>query len=138
MKSPRTVKKVQSLAGRVVVLSCFISKSADRCNLLFKALKLRRKLQWTPKYEETFQQLKEYLTHLLILTKPKTGDTLIIYLVISKHTTSSVLVIKEEDGNRRPVYYISKNMVEAKKRYPLSKKLVLVLITYARKLRSYF
>lgn len=45
MKSPSTIKEVQSLVGRVAALSRFISKATDRCKPFFKTLKAGKKLQ---------------------------------------------------------------------------------------------
>ncbi|CAL2266492.1 unnamed protein product [Prunus armeniaca] len=39
MKSPSTVKEIQSLAGRAAALNRFLSKSNDKCRPFFKALK---------------------------------------------------------------------------------------------------
>ena len=39
LSPPRTVKEVQSLAGKVAALSRFISKTAERCLPFFKALR---------------------------------------------------------------------------------------------------
>ena len=85
MKSPSTIKKVQSLA-------------TERCKPFFKALKARKKLQWTAECEETFQKLKEYLVNSLLLAKPKPGVVLLLYFTISEHATSSVLLREDEDG----------------------------------------
>ena len=39
ISSPRTIKEVQSLIGKVVALNRFISKATDKCLLFFKTLK---------------------------------------------------------------------------------------------------
>ena len=39
MQSPRTVKKVQRLTGRVAALNRFISRATDKCLPLFKVLR---------------------------------------------------------------------------------------------------
>ena len=39
MSSPRTVKEVQSLTGRIVALNRFVSKTTDKCLPFFKTLK---------------------------------------------------------------------------------------------------
>ena len=120
MKSPRTIKKVQSLAGRVAVLSRFISKATDRCKSFFKALKTGKKLQWTPDCEEAFQELKGYLVNAPLLAKPEPGEGLLLYLAVSEHATSSVLLQEDDNGIQRPIYYTSKAMVDAEKRYPIA------------------
>ena len=39
MKSPKTVKEVQKLTGRIVALNKFVSKAMDKCLPFFKTLK---------------------------------------------------------------------------------------------------
>ena len=39
ISSPRTIKEVQSLIGKVATLNRFISKATDKCLLFFKTLK---------------------------------------------------------------------------------------------------
>ncbi|KAM2938415.1 hypothetical protein FF1_038206 [Malus domestica] len=64
-------------------------------------------------------------THLL--SKPKVGDTLIIYLSVSASAISSVLI--RNDGNvERPVYYASKALQDTETRYSNIEKLALALI----------
>ena len=60
-----------------------------------------------------------------------------MYLAISDHVVSGVLVREDEDVQKL-IYYVSKSLVQAKTLYSTIEKLVLALITSARKLRSYF
>ena len=54
LKSPRCIKDVQRLTGKVAALNRFISKSADRCRLFYEVLRKNKCFQWTHKYEEAF------------------------------------------------------------------------------------
>ena len=94
-------------------------------------------MEWTLECEEAFGQLKEYLTRAPLLSTPREGDQLFLYLVVSKWVISSVLV-REEEEKQYSVYCTSKALVDAETRYPLMEKWVLALITAARKLRPYF
>ena len=44
IKSPKIVKEVQSLKGKVIVLKRFVSKAMDKCMPFFKVLK--KAFQW--------------------------------------------------------------------------------------------
>ena len=61
MTSPQTPKEVMSLAGKVAVLSRFVSRATDRCVSFFDVLKGSKKFEWTDKCEQAFQALKEHL-----------------------------------------------------------------------------
>ena len=54
MPSPKSIKDVQRLNGRIAALSRFISKSSDHCVSFFKALKGKKNFEWTPECEDAF------------------------------------------------------------------------------------
>ncbi|XP_074326570.1 uncharacterized protein LOC141664514 [Apium graveolens] len=138
MRSPRRVKDVQSLTGRVAALNRFISKSSDKCQKFFKAIKRAgRNFKWTEECEEAFQNIKKHLSSPPMLSNPKAGETLTLYLAVSDFTISAVLV-REEDDVQLPVYYVSKRLADAETRYTSLEKLAYALILASRKLRPYF
>ncbi|PKA58156.1 hypothetical protein AXF42_Ash012879 [Apostasia shenzhenica] len=62
MPSPRSLKEIQKLAGRVNSLGRFISKADDRCLPFFQYLRNDKRGQWTDECEAAFIELKKYLT----------------------------------------------------------------------------
>ncbi|XP_074348390.1 uncharacterized protein LOC141687099 [Apium graveolens] len=116
MRSPRRVKDVQSLTGRVAALNHFVSKSFDKCQEFFNTIKgVGRNFEWTEKCEEAFQNIKKHLSSPPILSNPKEGETWVLYLAVSNFAVSAVLV-QEEDGIQLPVYYVSKRLADAETR----------------------
>ncbi|KAK0575700.1 hypothetical protein LWI29_005397 [Acer saccharum] len=115
MVSPKTLKDVQKLTGCLASLSRFIAKSTDRCLPFFKALKKGKGIKWNEDCEKAFQALKDYLGQAPLLSKPETGETLYMYLSVSEAATSSVLV-RQEDGIQKPIYYTSKALLPAETR----------------------
>ena len=71
-----------------------------------------------------------------VLTAPEPGEDLFMYLLVSEHAVSAVLL--KEKGVQQPVYYISKTLVDAKTRYLPLEKLVLAFVHATRKLIQYF
>ncbi|KAM1256282.1 hypothetical protein ACFX2G_031011 [Malus domestica] len=138
MKEPITSKDIQSLTGKVAALTRFISKATYGCAHFFKALKGNKKyITWTEECAKAFRNLKEYMSKAPLLSKPEVGDTLIIYLSVSASAVSSVL-IRNDSGVERPVYYASKALQDAETRYSNIEKLALALVMSAQKLRPYF
>ncbi|XP_022871367.1 uncharacterized protein LOC111390542 [Olea europaea var. sylvestris] len=72
-----------------------------------------------------------------LLSKPKPGEILQLYLAVSNEAISPVL-IREEGTTQLPIYYTSKALLSMETRYPDMEKLTLALITASKKLRLYF
>ena len=103
------------------------------CHLFFSTLRKSKDFKWTLACEQALQDLKRYLTSPLLLSKPKDGEQLFIYLVVSEGAISVVLV-REEEGKQFPVNYVSKSLLDTKTCYTQLEKLELALVTVACKL----
>ncbi|KAK0570756.1 hypothetical protein LWI29_005946 [Acer saccharum] len=137
IESPKCIKDVQKLTGRVAALNRFISKSSERCLPFFNTLRKNKTFEWNDDCEKAFQDLKAYLKSPPLLSKPKDNETLFIYLAVSDTAVSAVLV-REKVSNQHPVYYVSKTLLDVETRYSRLEKLALALVVAARKLRPYF
>ena len=135
MASPRIVKEVQKLTGRITALNRFVSKATDKCLPFFKTLK--QAFTWTDECEEAFQDLKRYLSNPTFLSPSKEGENLYLYLAVSTTTVSAAL-IREEAKKQLPVYYVSQAFQWAESNYPQIEKIAFALIVISRKLRQYF
>jgi len=74
MTSPKIVKEVQKLTGRIAALNRFVSKPTDKCLPFFKTLK--QAFAWTDKCKATFQELKRYLSNPPLQSPSKEGENL--------------------------------------------------------------
>ena len=63
-----------------------------------------------------FQQLKQYLSRPHIMFSPEADEVLYAYIVVALHAVSLVL-IRDDNGLQKPVYYVSKLLHEAEVRY---------------------
>ncbi|XP_076944267.1 uncharacterized protein LOC143614833 [Bidens hawaiensis] len=136
MPSPKSVKKVQTLNGRLVALNRFLSSHAERSFPFVSTLRNCKKSQfrWTEEAETAFQEIKSLLAELPTLTAPKAGEPLVVYLAASERTISAVLMV-ERNGIQTPIYYISRTLADAETRYSSLEKLVLSPVQTARRLR---
>ena len=135
MKPPQNVKEVQSLTRQVVTLNRFVSKATDKCLPFFNILK--KAFEWIDDCQRAFQDLKAYLTTALLLSPSVLGEELYLYLAVTPHAVSSALV-REEGRVQKSVYYTSRALRGAERRYPQIEKLAFALIIASRKLRHYF
>ncbi|KAK3007626.1 hypothetical protein RJ639_014112 [Escallonia herrerae] len=124
------VKGDQILARRCYVASCKTEEALS--------INDQRDEKTLRRAEPTsFDKLKEYLMSPPLLSKPIPGEDLFLYLAVSESAVSTVL-IREQDGQQLPIYYVSKVLQGAEQRYPNTKKLAFALLIVARKLRPYF
>ncbi len=135
MQPPKTTKEVQGLTRRVAALNRFVSRLTGKCLPFFKTLK--KAFTWTDECQQAFEELKSYLTTPPLLSPSKQGEELYLYLAVSP-TTVSLALVREENRQQFPIYYISRAFRGAEERYPPMEKLSFALITAARKLRPYF
>ncbi|KAM6543167.1 hypothetical protein CsatB_007614 [Cannabis sativa] len=104
---------------------------------ILQCIARQKKVRGTDECEEAFKSIKRHLSTPPILAKLITGETLLLYLVVSKNAISAAIV-REEGKHQQPVYYVSKRLLGAESRYPPLEKLALCLIHASRKLRPYF
>ena len=70
-----------------------------------------------------FQQLKEYFSRPLVMSRPEVDEVLFTYIVVAFHMVSLVL-LQVDDVVQRSIYYVSKSLHEAEVRYlPLEKEI---------------
>ncbi|KAG7552223.1 Ribonuclease H-like superfamily [Arabidopsis thaliana x Arabidopsis arenosa] len=100
-------------------------------------LKGNKKFRWDGQCEAAFDQLKTYLTTPPVLSKPESDEKLYLYISVSNHSVSGVLV-REDRGEQKPIFYISKSLTSPETRYTMMEKLALAVVISARKLRPYF
>ena len=137
LKPPRNAKEVQKLTGMIAALNRFISRSADRCRPFYLLINKWKGLEWFEECTVAFQQLKEYLSRPPIMSSPAADEVLYVYIVVATHAMSLVL-IREDNGLQRPVYYVSKSLHEAEIRYSPLEKAILAVVHASRKLPHYF
>uniref|UniRef100_A0A2N9J0X2 Reverse transcriptase/retrotransposon-derived protein RNase H-like domain-containing protein n=1 Tax=Fagus sylvatica TaxID=28930 RepID=A0A2N9J0X2_FAGSY len=137
LKPPKTIWDIQRLTEMAVALNCFISRSAEKCCPFFNLIKKDKNFQWANQSDQAFEQLKAYLTTASLLATPMNEDLLYIYLAASKHAVSAVIV-REEHGIQKLVYYTSKTLNGAESRYLPLEKLAFSLICTIKKLPHYF
>jgi len=131
MTSPRTIREVQRLTGRVAALNKFISWSTDKCLAFYTLLrKANMGFIWDARCDDAFKQLKSYLSKPPILAKPEFRERLFLYISVSESAVSGVLV-RVERNDERPIFYVSKSFSDAETRYPMMEKLALALVTAA-------
>ena len=84
-----------------------------------------------------FQQLKEYLLRPPIMASLTIDEVLYAYIAMAPHAVSLVL-IRDDNGLQKLVYYVRKSLHEAEVRYLPLEKAILAVVHATRKLPHYF
>jgi hypothetical protein len=104
MKAPTCIEDVQNLAGCMAALNRFISKLGERGLPFFKLLKHQEKFVWTPEADQALAQLKDFLSKPPVLTAPRKGEQLLLYLAATTHVVGTTIIVeRQEDGHAHPV-----------------------------------
>ncbi|GJV75189.1 reverse transcriptase domain-containing protein [Tanacetum coccineum] len=142
MQSPRTLKEMQSLSGKLAALKRFLSRSAEKSLPFFEMLKditkeNKDEYRWTESAEKAFQEMKQCIVGIPLLTTPGKEETLYVYLAAATEAVSAVLLTKRK-GKQCPIHYVSRTLNEAERNYAPMEKLALSLLHMSRRLRRYF
>jgi hypothetical protein len=118
----RDLKGVQKVLGCLAALRRFISRLGEKGLPLYRLLKKHECFSWTVEAQEALDKLKATLAHVPILTLPKGGEPLYLYVTATTQVVSAIIMVERtEKGHalpiQRPVYYISEVLSETKARY---------------------
>jgi hypothetical protein len=97
MKPPKCIKDIQQLTGCMAVLRRFISRLEEKGLPFFKLLKAKEMFEWSEEANTPFVELKQFLTSPPVLTAPKEGETLLLYIVATNRVVSTAIVIEREE-----------------------------------------
>ncbi|GJY42232.1 reverse transcriptase domain-containing protein [Tanacetum coccineum] len=109
LPSPKCLKDVQKLNGKLASLNRFLAKAVEKSLPFFKTLKKCTKksdFHWTTEAEEAFKQMKQLIAELPMLAAPVEKEELIVYLAATKETVSAVLMTDKE-AKQMPIYFVS-------------------------------
>ncbi|GKA90033.1 reverse transcriptase domain-containing protein [Tanacetum coccineum] len=109
LPSPKCLKDVQRLNGKLASLNRFLAKLAEKSLPFFKTLKKCTKksdFQWTTEAKAAFKQMKKLIAELPTLTVPMEKEEVIVYLAAAREAVSAVLMT-EREAKQMPIYFVS-------------------------------
>jgi len=71
------------------------------------------------------------------MSRPKVDEVLFAYIIVASHTVSLVLV-RVDNGVKRPIYYMSNSLHKADVRHLPLEKAILAVVHGTHKLPYYF
>ena len=137
MHNPTNIQEVQKLNDRLPSLSKFLPKLAKKAKPFYKLLKKTKSFSWDKTREQAFLAFKKTIATPPILSRPRLGAPLLLYLLVADKDVSLALVQKE-GKHQLPIFFTSHMLRDIEKRYQMIKKVALALVTSTRRLRPYF
>ena len=92
VERPSSRKEVQRLTGMLATLNPFLSRSSDKCQPMFLAIKKKAERVWDEQCDKALSQIKQYLSSPPVLSIPNPGEELILYLAVSEYAVSAALM----------------------------------------------
>jgi hypothetical protein len=92
---------------------------------------------WGQEQQQAFKAIKEYLATPPVLTPPKQGKPLKLYISATQESIGSLLAQDNSEGQEQAVFYLSRIFSECECKYSIIEKLYLALYFSAFKLRHY-
>ncbi|CAL2246874.1 unnamed protein product [Prunus armeniaca] len=134
--SPRNKKELQSLLGKINFLRRFISNYAGKIQPFSSLLRLKQEqtFKWKEQHQQAFEEINHYLSNPPVMSPPKRGRPLKLYVSASEVCIRSLLVQDNKEVKEQAVYYLSRTLTEVERKYSAIERLCLFT---AVKLRHY-
>ena len=91
MHSPTNILEVKKLNGSLASLSRFLLKLAEKAKPFFKLLKKTESFLWDESYEQAFLAFKITIATTSVLSRPRPGIPLLLYLSVANEVISSTV-----------------------------------------------
>jgi hypothetical protein len=122
-----------------------MSELAERSLPFFTVLMGSDSFQWGLGQQAAFDELKDYIQKMPMLSSPQPGQPLILY-VSALHTAVSGALVQERETlkvNKKlsyqlPIYFVSEAFAGFKKYYSEMENICYAVVMNTRKLRHYF
>ena len=94
-------------------------------------------LVWDEPCQRAFEKIKAYLSNPPVLAAPISGKPFLIYIQAMEHSLGVLLVQNDEASHEQSIYYLSRTLQGAERRYPMVKKECLALVFAIQNMRHY-
>ncbi|XP_016651053.1 PREDICTED: uncharacterized protein LOC107881558 [Prunus mume] len=100
-------------------------------------LKQEHTFKWEEQHQQAFEEIKHYLSKPPVLSPPKRGRPLKLYVSASEVSIGSLLVQDNKKWKEHAVYYLSRTLTEVERKYSVIERHCLVLYFTDVKLKHY-
>ena len=135
--APTCVREIRGFLGCVGYYRRFIDGYARKAAPLTALLKKDEEYAWTKERQEAFEELKKTLSRAPILSSPDWEREFHVTLDASGWCLGAILWQEAEQKQECPVYYASRQMSTAEKKYTTTEREALAVVYARKKFRHY-
>src|SRR5450759_4855007 len=135
--APTTVREVRGFLGCVGYYRRFIKGYAKLATPLTELLKKEEEFIWTERRQQVFDELKKTLAKAPVLSPPDWNQEFHVTIDASGWCLGAILWQYKGDKRECPVYYASRQMSPAEKKYTTTEREALAVVYACKKFRHY-
>ena len=137
LTAPTNVREIRGFLGCVGYYRRFIKDYARKALPLTELLKKEEEFSWNPERQSAFKELKLTLSRAPILSPPDWTKEFHVTLDASGWCLGAILWQYDDSNRESPVYYASRQMSPAEKKYTTTEREALAVIYACKKFRHY-
>ena len=134
---PTNVTELKSFLGLVNYYQKFLPNLSTLLAPLHSLLRKNSRWNWSTEHSEAFMQVQNLLQSSSLLVHYDNKKPLLLACDASPYGIGAVLSHRMDDGNERPVTFISRTLAPAEKNYSQLEKEALAIVYAVRRLHHY-
>jgi len=132
---PSTLKKLKQFLGVINFYHHFFPNIGEVASPLYKICSEKRKFQWRPLQQKSFEVLKSQMCHAITLYFPNFSKPFILLTDASDHGVSGALSQYDDKDLERVISFCSKTLDFAQQNYSTVEKELLAMVFSLEKFR---
>lgn len=134
---PKTIRQIRSFMGMAGWYQRYISNFSSIAAPITDLLAGKAKFEWTTNAQLAFGTLKDKLMSAPVLAHPDFKRPFYIQCDASSTGIGAVLFQLDDDGNERPIAFMSKKLNAAQRNYTITELECLAAVTAIKRFRGY-
>lgn len=134
---PKTLKQVRGFIGLASWYRRFIHNFSSEVAPITDVLSNKRKFTWSDEAQKSFERIKLLLTTAPVLANPEFSKKFYLQCDASDFGIGAVLVQLDDEGNERPIAFMSKKLNSSQRNYSVTESECLAAVEAIKKFRCY-
>lgn len=135
--TPKNLKQVRGFLGLAGWYRRFINNFSSIVYPITEVLSTKKKFSWTTEVQKSFQEIKNLLTSAPILVNPDFSKKFYLHCDASDYGIGAVLVQLDDNGEEKPIAFMSKKLNTAQRNYSVTERECLAALEAIKKFRCY-